>query len=312
MKHRLINRARRKYGRIVQRLSNANPAGWPLAASSDVAPVFIVGSGRCGTTLLRRLLIAGGELQIGPELQGTGRFLQEFNRSARCRWSFVCWMAWFHLSQYYEWPAFGLAKSEVIRRLKSIEPENRSAAAILDTIHTMYASKRGGAGRWGDKSPNNSEILELIEPVFPRAQYIHALRDGVDVVHSMIENDFVESPQDAVQVWIRRVEAVDRFSEAHPGRVMKVHYEELVSNPWSCMSAVCEFLKLRWDPAWIDLLDHVSDMGDVPRWSHHAAVAQPVNKAAIGKGRAVLDDAMRRLMQPMNSLLIRHGYEAVS
>lgn len=221
-------------------------------------------------------------------------------------------MALFQLSQYYEWPAFGLAKSEVIRRLKSIEPENRSAAAILDTIHTMYASKRGGAGRWGDKSPNNSEILDLIEPVFPRAQYIHALRDGVDVVHSMIENDFVESPQDAVQVWIRRVEAVDRFSKAHPGRVMKVHYEELVSNPSSCMSAVCEFLKLRWDPAWIDLLDHVSDMGDVPRWSHHAAVAQPVNKAAIGKGRAVLDDAMRRLMQPMNSLLIRHGYEAVS
>jgi hypothetical protein len=77
------------------------------------------------------------------------------------------------------------------------------------------------------------------------------------------------------------------------------------------MARVCEFVNLKWNPEWTNRTDHIEQMGDVPRRPWHAAVSNPVSGAAIGKGRAALDEAMRRELAPMNDLLIRHGYEPV-
>ncbi len=61
----------------------------PLCAGERFAPFFIVGSGRCGTTLLRRILAAGGQVHIPPETYKVGPAVRFFRRNRDRAWSFL-------------------------------------------------------------------------------------------------------------------------------------------------------------------------------------------------------------------------------
>jgi len=283
----------------------------PLQRGEGVRPLFIVGSGRSGTTLLRRLVMAGGEIQIAPELQGAVPFLADVERAPRASWQFVCWNAWYRFSSRPEWPAFELSRTEVLERLHAIEPSQRSAAAVVDTVHRLYGARHGGEKRWGDKTPRHSEFLPLVDRAFPDAAYLHALRDGVDVVHSLLRTGMAGSAREAGELWMRRTTAVGDFAATHPGRVREVRYEDLVADPGAYMAEVCAFAGLDWEPAWAERLDHVGDMGDVAARPWHEAVAKPVSQKAAGRGRAALDLTTRRALALMNPTLERFGYDPV-
>ena len=306
---RISKICQRGYAGLIRPFAGKAAEPWPMSRGEDIEPVFVVGSGRCGSTLLRRLLIAGDELQIGPELQGVGPMLEECRRSAGRSWKYLSAMAWHHLSLYNEWDDYELSRGEVLKRLRAIPTEMRSAAAMLDAVHRLYGEKHGGAKRWGDKTPGHSGYMPMLHETFPRARYLHALRDGVDVVVSYLKTKLARSPAHGAGVWMDRVSKVAEFQQAHPELVREVRYEELVADPGAYMAGVCEFVGLRWDPAWANRTDHVNDMGDVDRRDWHEAVRRPVNTSAVGRGREGLDPAMRRELAVMNDTLVRFGYE---
>lgn len=308
-----IRRIHRRFWREVDRAFRVlaprdNPC--PLHRDDGFRPVFIIGSGRSGTTLIRRLLTAGGEIQIAPELHGTGPFIKDFLRAAHCPWHVLCRAAWAQLAFRPDWQDFGITRRELLATLKAIPPAERSASAILNAIHRLYASRHGDAPRWGDKTPPNTEYLGLIEKTFPDARYVHVLRDGVDVVGSLLRTGMSRSLHEAAGLWVRRVTAARELTRRRPDQCIEVRYEELVNHPDGTMKRVCDFLGLAWASSHIDRTDHVKEMGDVPRYQHHEAVERPVNRDAIGKARQGLDPETRKeLGALMNETLGRFGYD---
>ncbi len=284
----------------------------PLQRESQrYGPCFIVGSGRCGTTLLRRMLVAGGEIHIPPETYMLGPAIRFFRRQSDRTWTHLLRNVLGMFEYHREFEHFGVSLRPVYLRLADAPPAERSLAMILNAIYRYHADQSGTpATRWADKTPLNTFAMEEILATFPDARLVNLIRDGVDVVHSWVNAGLGMSLSGAADRWSRAIRAAERFRDRHAGRCLDLRYERLVADPPGSLRTVCEFLGLRYADSMAQDAAGAAPLGDVEALSHHANALQPVSTASIGKGRRELSDADRRELQSLiGPLLAKLGYE---
>ena len=182
--------------------------------------------------------------------------------------------------------------------------------------------------RWGDKTPLNSldqkaargkpterlgegtpRTLERILQVFPDARFIHIYRDGCDNVYSHVRGGFFADAEDAARRWLHVVRQCKHFVERHPRQTYSVRYEELVRDAETVVRGACRFLGVDFEPAMLHSEGSAKSLGDVPEWSWHAQVKNPINASNPGKGRAYLTAREKeRLQVILGSELAALGY----
>jgi hypothetical protein len=232
-------------------------------------PVIVLGVSRSGTTLLKEMLDASSTLAIPSESYfipqlwdrhgarpSTEAILEDLGRLARVR----------------EW---GVAVGEVRDRL----PAGATFSAVIEAVYACYAGARGKE-RFGDKTPTYMQHLELLERVFPGAQYVHIVRDGRDAALSFLamrrRPRFNWSRPRGVAgfacAWRLEVTRARRFGQTlAPGRYYELRYEDLVAEPSRRLAEVCAFLGLELEPAMLDYHRHV----DPARLQDHPRLAEP-------------------------------------
>ena len=282
-------------------------------AGPRVDPVFIVGSGRSGTTLLRRLLMQGGQIHIPPESYVLGGVIRRFSV-----WRILPWKsATRHVIHEFErHPEFGtweISARPILAALAQTPARDRALSTIIDALYRFHSSERGtGTTRWGDKTPSNSYCLTEIHRVFPDAKFLHMLRDGCDVVASMTAMGRVRTVEEAAGLWTRAVAAISRFSVDHPDAVLEVRYESLAREPEAVARRVCKWLGVEFTPSMILGGIDGQVLGDVATHPHHANVMNPISASSVGRGRNGLDDPTKRRLQPLlDPTLAAAGYPPV-
>jgi hypothetical protein len=127
-------------------------------------------------------------------------------------------------------------------------------------LNVLFTSRNPGK-RWIDKTPQYSLMGEILLQMFPGAQFLHILRDGRRVVHSMMHfldrfcpearEKVVQSGQvqawatdfrEACRTWRQYVEAAARFCAAHPDRCRTVINEQLMAAPEQGLRELFAFL----------------------------------------------------------------------
>ena len=306
---------------------------YPLRGEERYDPFFVIGVGRSGNTLFRRILTAHSALHIPPETFVLGEVLESFRRYGRN----LCWpdlISW-TLSRFVfhpEWHTFDMELGPLVRRLSDLPPQQRNLAALLDGFFRYHAEVHGvSKARWGDKTPLNSlderaaagktperlgegtpRTLERLVRVFPDARFIHIHRDGCDNVWSHLQGGFFSSAEDAACRWLHVVRQCKNFVAKHPERSFTVRYEELVAEPERIVRGVCAFLGVDFEPAMLVSEGSARSLGDVPEWSWHAQVQRPINAANPGKGRANLTvNEKQRLQDMLGRELESLGYPPV-
>lgn len=255
-------------------------------AVPPVAPIFVVGCQRSGTTMLRLILDSHPRISCGPET----RFLEDMERIVGSDWK--------RLSQY------GFPREEWLHRI----------AAFFGGIQTDYAHSRGKE-RWADKSPRYAMKLPFLMELFPDAQVVHVIRDGRDVAVSHRKRfGYWSSVKSAVK-WPRYIREARAAARQLPeSQYHELRYEELVSDQEATLRRLMDFLGEEWDPA---LLEFDKHSHDVPARYHAQAssrradegTSSAVYASRVGSFRRELDPAVRLLFRVTSHRLLKQlGY----
>ncbi len=116
----------------------------------------------------------------------------------------------------------------------------RSAAAIFDFIMTTLAATEGKQ-IWCEKTPMYVHHVRVLAGEFPKAKFIHVIRDGRDCAASF-HRRWRFNPVRTVFRWKRAVQA-GRCQAADLGqRYVEIHYEQLTKAPEESLNELCRYL----------------------------------------------------------------------
>ena len=286
----------------------------PVKSNNSYKPFFIIGSGRSGNTLLRRLLNNHSGLVIPPETYVLGKVIKRYRQNSGLKWADLVEYVFAAFEFHPEFETFDVSLQPLVQELKDSPVENRNLTYILNRFY-IYCCRSISQGeiRWGDKTPLNTFYLERIFSVFPDAKFIHILRDGCDVVSSYLDAGIYNSIEQAAERWSESVSLVDKFYNCHPGSGITIRYEELVSNPESTLMKISEFLGVEYEERMLHPPTNAKEnmMGDVERYAHHANVLKPISTSSIGKGRNNLSTEQKLVVDKIiGQQLKRLGYQS--
>ena len=212
-------------------------------------PIFVVGTGRSGTTLLRMMLNAHSRIYLTHEAS----FYLSTARLGR-RATAAEWLARYRRTFSFAW--LKLAEQELgdIAELQSA-PMHRGFAMIMERKARQY-----GKVRYGDKTPLHTVHLASIRRDFPEARIIHIVRDPRATVASLIRMPWAPGSVGLNALYYeQQMKAVRR----HEDSIHEILMEELLRDPERVMRGVLQYVGEEWDDAVLDHERH-SPVDDVP------------------------------------------------
>jgi hypothetical protein len=269
-------------------------------------PVFIVGSERSGTTLLRLMLTSHPAIAVPPEGDFLTRMHADQPTSPGQRKAFI--QAFLSIEKCREW---GLSAEMLAEGIALLQPRTWPELAAVP-YWVWLAANYPDASRWGDKNPCHIHRLPRLLAMYPAARVLHIVRDGRDVAASWLGVPFgpVDAASAGVQ-WGRAVLAGYQAAAAAPGRIHEVRYESLVRQPADTLRSVCDFLGEPFSPAMLGYADANQERALVPRHrlAWHANTLRPPDPARIGRWRSVLTEAqVREFERAAGSVLDLAGF----
>jgi len=298
---------------MIPRLARHVPVllrGRPLHGPERYRPFFIVGSGRCGTTVLRAILEAHPDVHIPPENYGLAAALRAFSRYSRLPWGAVLRLVLTEFEYDPQWEAFELTLGAVFRELAATPRRGRDLARVVDAVYRAHARRhKPAATRWGDKTPQHAVILAELRDVFPDLQVVHIVRDGRDVVASFIAELPEYDLDRAANQWLRHVGAARAFGARYPAQYCEIRYEALIARPQPTLERVAEFLGIGFDERMLRHHELHLRLGDVERLPHLQGARLPLYTSAIGRWRSDLTAPQRAAVERLlGATLAELGY----
>jgi hypothetical protein len=153
--------------------------------------------------------------------------------------------------------------------------------------------RQSGKSRVAEKSPNNVFFFQHLRQIFPESPLVHLIRDGRDVVCSLLTMnwvnpqtgqrvDYIQSARKAAEYWAAAVTA-GRKAGANPSvrsRYLELRYEDLVLNPEGTLRRLFSFVDEPWDPAVLEYHKHRRNLAGE---SSAEQVARPLYTGSIGR-----------------------------
>ncbi len=277
-----------KYKKIMKNLYNIITISnkHPLSSGENLSPIFIIGSGRSGNTLLRRILTGNPDLYIPPETYVLGKIIKQYDSLRFLNWEELCTITLGTFSTSEDFETFPKPYlRELNEKLIMLPEEKRSLSKIVNGFYELQMKySKSSAIRWGDKTPVNSFSLHEIDKLFPSAKYIHLVRNPYDVIASYIKMGRYNNPLDAANRWVSSVSCCRDFLQQNENKVIEIKYEDLCDDPEKSIKIICEFVDLSYSKSMIYETNHLEDLGDICVREHYSNVSNPININSIGKG----------------------------
>ncbi|MEJ1339126.1 MAG: sulfotransferase [Candidatus Sedimenticola sp. (ex Thyasira tokunagai)] len=286
----------------------------PLHLTQTPTPFFIVGSGRCGTTLLRRELSNVASVHIPPETFALPDAIHAFTNSSTSTWEELVERVLARFDYHLEFHYFELPSLRPLaHQLKALPVEERCLEKIITGIYCYHAQFHGNKYEvWGDKTPMHIWHMRAIQDIYPNVKFVHLIRDGADVVSSRVNSHDEYSIKKAAERWASAIHSFNNFSSGFPCNCHVVKYEDLVSNTVPVIKQLCDFLEISCDVSKIDQCDNVAKMGDVAVLKHHENVFNPINTSSIGKGRENFSEEERLILHKLIGAELKSlGYQSL-
>ncbi|MCC8955194.1 sulfotransferase [Bradyrhizobium sp. Pear77] len=300
----------------------------------STSPVLLGGDNRSGTTLLSIVLdshldlVAGPEIDfleppnLGPHILGAIDLLAVGDWRVTDTTKNTIDPFWYDGVHFVvQCRRFGLDFDDLRGLVRKIMVEvGNDIVSFIDRCRLVneigeLRRARSGAQRWGLKLQRKITRIDDFARLWPRAHFVHIVRDGRDVAASHLKTvpDWgYRTVADAARGWLEVVSRPHRI--APPGRYLEVRYEDLVSSPRTALTMILDHLDLPWDEAVLRHAEYEHALFEQPH-GHPAAEAagKPLHQGRIG--RHVQDLTPSQIVEfeeIAGSELARLGYLSVS
>jgi predicted SAM-dependent methyltransferase len=199
----------------------------------EPAPLIVFGAPRSGTTYLQRVM------DLHPAI-----FLSHETRV----------FAWLHAA-INVLPA---SDQFVVTERERFVAHLRSA--LPGVLRDFYEELEPSTRYWGDKNPhyadpNNRGCLALTAELFPGTRFVNIVRDGRDVVASLLRRNHENGDpwvdfEAAHRTWLQHVDIGRSFGARQgPESYLEIRYEDFVRDDVVGAKELCAFLDLELPPA---------------------------------------------------------------
>lgn len=198
-------------------------------SNSDLAPIFIVGMFRSGTTLTEQILASHSRVLAGGELLCMVLIARQLGTTWQRRGKLV--------------PGDDM---EVANDLSQAATHYREMTAYLSTANKRIT----------DKLPLNFLHIGIIHLLFPRAHIIYCHRNPAATCFSCYQNNilmpsdgsFTHDLTDLGRFYKLHERLMQHWQEVLPGRILQVEYEDLVNDPENQIRRLLKFCDLGFEP----------------------------------------------------------------
>jgi len=205
-----------------------------MAEKRYTTPVFIGGFPSGGTDLLKTILNAHPEIYINGEMP----FL-------------------FNLEKYGVRPDHLINSNNDFKNIKSIAKAydiwgnleglrelsysdfENSTVTINEFFRKAFNNKNSMI--WGNKTPQNTENIEMLTRLFPQSKFIIIIRDIRDTTLSW-RNKWGKSMYLTAHKWNKRLAGIEQNDH-----ILCVKFEDLLDDLESTTKIICSFLAITWN-----------------------------------------------------------------
>lgn len=279
-------------------------------------PVFILGSGRSGTTVTASLLNRFPRVHIAKETGYIGlevERLRTVNDPASLRALIESVNSWLSKEQWEIQASEQGFRDFCDRYLIS------GGRAFIHYVWQLDSPVPWGELDFiGDNTPLYVMAIPAILEFFPDARFIHMMRDPRDIVCSIVRmrfgaDDLVTAAMEwhlYVGCWLMAERIIPAANRT------ECRYEDLCTSPEEAVGKLADFLGRPRAEATAAIAAHASGATDDPRFrkvatlQHHTRLAEPLNAGRIARFRKELTADQIRIIEEIAQYGMRaYGYE---
>lgn len=293
----------------------------PFDMRSQEKIIFIVGSGRSGTTILKNELASRYHIKFPIELPALGSMIKSyfiwriFNKNAKFSEIQKYFMSL--LVKSYDVnietrdtkgnnKIYNISNEYNFRKINfnMVGNQNEIGFSHLYIDLLKIVLKINDDDLLGDKTPWNTFHIHKISENFPNALFVHIVRDGREVAASYEKSlgDLMNlSISDGAKRWSDSLRKVNSMKNHLGNRLIELKYEDLVLNPDMILDKLSKRLNLKERTHRIEVNDLDTDI------QQH----QNLNKNISGTLRGNVSDSIELCdadLQLMRKYLIMYGY----
>ncbi len=204
-----------------------------------------------------------------------------------------------------------------------IQPKNYSELCAL--VYITFGEDKGKAMKiWGDKNNYYIHKLNVMENLYPKAKYIHLVRDGRDVAVSYLELKELKSESkykpnlpleinEIANEWVQNTMKVDSFLEnIDPKRKQIILYEDLIQHTEKILKQICGFLEIEFSNSMLNyyLQNKAENIEPVELMDWKMKTLEKPDFDNIGKFKKLLSSLqLETFERKANSTLMHYGYK---
>ncbi len=268
-------------------------------------PVFIIGVGRSGTSLLQSMLHAHSKFIFLPETQFLRKYVlrhspyQKLNNTDK------------------ETLREKLKKDEQFSRTK-IRPESiiENSKTLIDCYWNLLSgSKQKETRYFGDKDPRLIDYLSELNIIFPSSKIVHIIRDPRDVILSRTKADWSKNRPFFMQIFMYRTQ-LERGRRAgkklFKSNYYELYYEDLIENPVETLEGLCKFFDVPFEKKMLEFGNAAKDLVDAKEMQWKKETLGPLLNNNKDKWKTKLTNDQVYLIQEICSRsFISHPYEKI-
>ena len=214
-------------------------------ASRKNAPVFVIGCGRSGTTLLYHMILSSGDFAVYRTESNAINLLEPRFGDLSIRKNKERLMdAWLDSK------LFSLSGLDADQIRSKVLSDCTNGGNFLRIVMEEMAQKQG-VRRWADCTPEHLLHLPRIKETIPDALIIHIIRDARDVALSTEKQGYIRrqpwdrSPATMVAglYWEWMVNRGRTDGRRLGPDYIEVHFEDLITDPPKVLSRLSEFIE---------------------------------------------------------------------